>query len=56
MASFDGYIFVTPEYNHAIAGALKNALNYSNLELSNKSAGFVGYGSLGGHVRMRTYT
>src|SRR5690625_6927223 len=25
MASFDGYIFVTPEYNHAIGGALKNA-------------------------------
>lgn len=48
MASFDGYIFVTPEYNHAIGGALKNALDYLNPELNNKSAGFVGYGSLGG--------
>lgn len=48
MASFDGYIFVTPEYNHTIGGALKNALDYLNPELNNKAAGFVGYGSLGG--------
>lgn len=48
MASFDGYIFVTPEYNHAVGGALKNALDLLNPELNNKAAGFVGYGSLGG--------
>jgi NAD(P)H-dependent FMN reductase len=48
IASFDGYIFVTPEYNHAIGGALKNALDYLNAEVNNKAAGFVGYGSLGG--------
>jgi NAD(P)H-dependent FMN reductase len=48
MASFDGYIFVTPEYNHAIGGALKNALDYLKEEVNNKAAGFVGYGSLGG--------
>ncbi|WP_085993872.1 NADPH-dependent FMN reductase [Oceanobacillus senegalensis] len=48
MASFDGYIFVTPEYNHAIGGALKNALDYLKPEVNNKAAGFVGYGSLGG--------
>lgn len=48
MASFDGYIFITPEYNHAIGGALKNALDFLNPELNNKAAGFVGYGSLGG--------
>ncbi|WP_099156713.1 NADPH-dependent FMN reductase [Virgibacillus ndiopensis] len=48
MASFDGYIFVTPEYNHAIGGALKNALDYLKAEVNNKAAGFVGYGSLGG--------
>ncbi|GAB3049379.1 NADPH-dependent FMN reductase [Virgibacillus ainsalahensis] len=56
MASFDGYIFVTPEYNHAVGGALKNALDYLNPELNNKAAGFVGYGSLGGtraHENMR---
>ncbi|WP_047980305.1 NADPH-dependent FMN reductase [Ornithinibacillus contaminans] len=48
MASFDGYIFVTPEYNHAVGGALKNALDFLNPEVNNKAAGFVGYGSLGG--------
>jgi NAD(P)H-dependent FMN reductase len=48
MASFDGFIFVVPEYNHAIGGALKNALDYLNPEVNNKAAGFVGYGSLGG--------
>ena len=56
MATYDGYIFVTPEYNHAVGGALKNALDYLNPELNNKAAGFVGYGSLGGaraHENMR---
>ena len=48
MASYDGYIFVVPEYNHAIGGALKNALDYLNPELNNNAAGFVGYGSTGG--------
>lgn len=48
MDSFDGYIFVAPEYNHAVGGALKNALDYLNAEVNNKAAGFVGYGSLGG--------
>ncbi len=48
IASFDGYIFVTPEYNHATSGALKNALDYLSVEWNNKAAGFVGYGSLGG--------
>ncbi|WP_249869518.1 NADPH-dependent FMN reductase [Oceanobacillus saliphilus] len=48
MASFDGYIFVTPEYNHAAGGALKNALDFLKPEVANKVAGFVGYGSLGG--------
>lgn len=48
IASFDGYVFIVPEYNHAIGGALKNALDYLNPEVNNKAAGFVGYGSLGG--------
>ncbi|RKQ33551.1 NADPH-dependent FMN reductase [Oceanobacillus halophilus] len=48
MATYDGYIFVAPEYNHAVGGALKNALDYLKAEVANKVAGFVGYGSLGG--------
>lgn len=47
IASFDGYVFVTPEYNHATSGALKNAIDFLFHEWANKAAGFVGYGSLG---------
>jgi NAD(P)H-dependent FMN reductase len=48
IASFDAYIFVTPEYNHATSAALKNAIDYLFAEWNNKAAGFVGYGSAGG--------
>jgi len=48
IASFDAYVFVTPEYNHAPSGALKNAIDYLYREWNNKSAGFVGYGGAGG--------
>ncbi len=48
ISSFDGYIFVTPEYNHATSAALKNAIDYLFYEWNNKVAGFVGYGSGGG--------
>jgi NAD(P)H-dependent FMN reductase len=46
--SIDAYIFVTPEYNHATSGALKNAIDYLYTEWNNKAAGFVSYGSAGG--------
>ena len=57
IASFDGYVFVTPEYNHGPSGALKNAIDYLYREWNNKAAGFVGYGSAGGaraveHLRL----
>ena len=47
IAAFDGYVFVTPEYNHGINGALKNAIDFLFAEWNNKAAGFVGYGSAG---------
>jgi len=48
IARYDGYIFVTAEYNHSVPGALKNALDYVDAEWNNKAAGFVSYGSAGG--------
>ena len=48
IASLDAFVFVTPEYNHAPPGALKNAIDYLHAEWNNKAAGFVGYGSAGG--------
>jgi NAD(P)H-dependent FMN reductase len=47
VAEFDGFVFVTPEYNHSISGALKNALDYLHAEWADKAAGFVGYGGTG---------
>ena len=57
IATFDAYVFVTPEYNHGISGALKNAIDYLYREWNNKAAGFVSYGSAGGaraveHLRL----
>ncbi|MEL7648528.1 MAG: NAD(P)H-dependent oxidoreductase [Sedimentibacter sp.] len=54
---FDGFIFVTAEYNHSIPGALKNAIDYLNAEWANKAMGIVSYGSAGGarsaeHLRL----
>lgn len=43
--SFDGFVFVTAEYNHGIPAALKNAIDYLYKEWNNKAAGFVSYGS-----------
>jgi len=48
IASFDAFVFVTPEYNHATSGALKNAIDFLYREWNNKAAGFVSYGSMGG--------
>jgi len=48
VTELDGYIFVTPEYNHGLPSALKNALDYVYNELNDKAAGIVSYGSAGG--------
>lgn len=55
--AFDAYLFVTPEYNHSIPGALKNALDFLFREWNDKVAGFVSYGVIGGaraveHLRL----
>jgi len=44
VAEFDGYVFVTPEYNHSIPGVLKNALDFVYGEWNDKAAGIVSYG------------
>lgn len=48
IATFDGFVFVTPEYNHGTSAALKNAIDYLYKEWNNKAAAFVSYGSAGG--------
>lgn len=55
--SFDGYVFVTPEYNHSVPAALKNAIDFLYAEWHHKAAGLVSYGIDGGvraaeHLRL----
>ncbi|MFE4252342.1 NADPH-dependent FMN reductase [Streptomyces sp. NPDC056910] len=57
IASFDGFVIVTPEYNHGIPGVLKNAIDFLYAEWNNKAVGFVSYGGVGGvraveHLRL----
>ena len=47
VAEFDGYIFVTAEYNRGVPAVLKNALDYAYPEWNRKAAAYVGYGSVG---------
>ena len=51
IASFDAFVFVTPEYNRSITGALKNAIYFLYAEWHNKVAGFVSYGIDAGGAR-----
>lgn len=44
---FDGYIFVTPEYNGFFTGALKDAIDLLYGEWEGKASGIIGYGSRG---------
>ncbi len=53
----DGFVFVTPEYNHSMSGALKNAIDFLYSEWNDKACGFVSYGVDGGlraveHLRL----
>ena len=47
----DGFIFVTPEYNHSYSPALKNAIDFVFAEWHYKPVSFVSYGSLAGGAR-----
>lgn len=48
VASFDAYVFVTPEYNRSISGVLKNAIDLLDYQMEQKPAAIVAHGSNGG--------
>ncbi|WP_316667915.1 NAD(P)H-dependent oxidoreductase [uncultured Propionibacterium sp.] len=43
----DAFVIVTPEYNHSVPGALKNAVDHLGGEWNGKPVAFVGYGADG---------
>ena len=45
---YDGFVFVTPEYNHGVPAAMKNAVDVLGPEWAHKAVGFVSYGADGG--------
>lgn len=47
VARYDGYVFVTAEYNRTIPAVLKNALEHVYPEFARKPVAFVGYGTTG---------
>jgi len=51
VSGYDGYIFVTPEYNHAPSAVLKNALDFVYQEWNDKAAGIVSYGAAASGLR-----
>jgi NAD(P)H-dependent FMN reductase len=48
LAEYEAYVFVTPEYNHSVPGALKNAIDYIDWQLQRKPVAIVSHGSAGG--------
>lgn len=51
VSSFDGYIIVTPEYNHGYPASLKNALDYVYAGWNRKPVAFVSYGGPAAGIR-----
>lgn len=47
----DGYIVITPEYNHGYPAVLKNALDHLANEWGMKAVGFISYGGSAGGAR-----
>jgi NAD(P)H-dependent FMN reductase len=44
----EAFVFLTPEYNHGVPGAFKNAVDHLGPEWQGKTVAFVSWGSEGG--------
>lgn len=54
LTGFDGFVFVTPEYNRALPGVLKNAIDVIGHEIDDKPVALIGHGSSGGAQAIAT--
>jgi NAD(P)H-dependent FMN reductase len=57
LGSAEGFVIVTPEYNHSIPGVLKNAIDQLDRQLIKKPVAIVSHGVMGGaraneHLRL----
>ena len=52
----DGFIFVTPEYNHGVPGGFKNAVDSIGPEWADKAVGCVASGADGGLAQVVALT
>jgi NAD(P)H-dependent FMN reductase len=51
IASYDGILIITPEYNHGYPAVLKNALDVIYKEWNYKPVSFISYGASSGGIR-----
>ncbi|MFV0383424.1 NADPH-dependent FMN reductase [Paracoccus sp. (in: a-proteobacteria)] len=51
MAGADGFVIVTPEYNHAEPGHLKTLIDYVTTEWWGRPVGLISYGGISGGLR-----
>lgn len=54
VGQFDGYVFVTPEYNRSTSAVLKNAIDVLAYELEKKPVALIGHGTSGGAQAIAT--
>ena len=57
LGAADGFIIVTPEYNHSLPGVLKNGIDSLDYQLKKKPVAIVSHGVMGGaraneHLRL----
>ena len=56
VSSYDGFLFVFPQYNWGYPAVLKNALDYLYQEWRDKPASFITYGTRGGSKAAEQFT
>jgi NAD(P)H-dependent FMN reductase len=56
VSSYDGFLFVFPQYNWGYPAVLKNALDYLYQEWHDRPASFITYGTRGGSKAAEQFT